>query len=239
MRTSIIQVVHASLLVCSGAVYGADLSEYEKTCLDLGFKKRTPAYGECVLELDKRSTDQQKQSERARGDQQRQAQEQQRQAQEQQERQVTLQRQQQDEQRATQLAARGDGSPDHQTCYKYGFVPGTTHYGECRQRIDLARADISQKKAQFEAEQAEYEKQKAAYQKKKEVDGWLKLSQFGFAMAAGTSPYASENIANAGRVVSGQAPIAPTRPQIQNYTITMPNGRMVNCNSVGNNINCF
>ena len=203
--------------------------------LDLGFKKRTPAYGECVLELDKRSTDQQKQAERARGEQQRQAQEQQRQAQEQQERQAAQQHQQQEQQRA----ARGDGSPDHQTCYKYGFVAATAPYGECRQRIDLARAQMAQKQAQFEVEQAEYEKQKAAYQKKKEVDGWLKLSQFGFAMAAGTSPYASENMANAGRVVSGQAPIAPTRPQIQNFTLMLPGGRTMNCNpGLGNNIDC-
>lgn len=228
MRASIIQVVTASLLVCSGVVFGAELSDYEKTCLDLGFKKRTPAYGECVLELDKRSTDQQKQAERARVEQQRQAQEQQ-------ERQAAQQRQQQEQQHA----ARGDGTPDHQTCNKYGFVAGTASYAECRQRIDLARAQMAQKQAHYETEQAEYQRQKAAYQKKKEVDGWLKLSQFGFAMAAGTSPYASENIANAGRVVSGQAPIPPTRPQMQNYTITMPNGRMVNCNSVGNDIHCF
>lgn len=31
-----------------------DLSSYEKTCSDIGFKKETTAYGECVLELDRR-----------------------------------------------------------------------------------------------------------------------------------------------------------------------------------------
>ena len=34
---------------------GADLSSYERTCTDIGFKPRTQAYGECVLEFDRRA----------------------------------------------------------------------------------------------------------------------------------------------------------------------------------------
>ena len=145
MRTSIIQVVTASLLACSGAVFGAELSDYEKTCLDLGFKKRTPAYGECVLELDKRSTDQQKQAERARVEQQRQAQEQQ-------ERQAAQQRQQQEQQRA----ARGDGTPDHFTCAGFGFTAGTTPYAECRMRVSIAKREeeVRQQNERAAAEQS-------------------------------------------------------------------------------------
>ena len=235
MRTSIIEVVTASLLICSNVVFGAELSDYEKTCLDLGFKKRTPAYGECVLELDKRSTDQQKQAERARVEQQRQAQEQQ-------ERQAAQQRQQQEQQRA----ARGDGTPDHQTCNKYGFVAGTAPYAECRQKIDLARREAAQKQAayelelkRYEAEKERHEQQVAEYEKEKERQRGLAMMRFGAALMSGTSPYASENFANAGRASLGLPPIAPSRPQIQNYTITTPGGRMVNCNSVGNDIHCF
>ena len=77
MRTSAVKVVLVVLGSLSTACYGAGLADYEATCLDLGFKKRTPAYGECVLELDRRATGDQKQVERHRVDQQRQAQEQQ------------------------------------------------------------------------------------------------------------------------------------------------------------------
>jgi hypothetical protein len=155
MRTSIIKVVLASLLVCSGAVYGAGLADYEKTCLDLGFKKRTPAYGECVLELDKRSTDQHKQGELARVEQQRQAQEQQRQAQEQQERQAAQQRQQR-QQQEQQRAARGDGTPDHSTCAGFGFIAGTAPYADCRMRVSFANRaeEVRQQNERAAAEQS-------------------------------------------------------------------------------------
>ena len=138
MRTSIIKVVLGSLLVCSGAVYGAGLTDYEATCVDLGFKKRTPAYGECVLELDKRSTDQQKQGERARVEQQ--------------ERQAAQQRQQQEQQRA----ARGDGTPDHFTCAGFGFTAGTTPYAECRMRVSIAKREeeVRQQNERAAAEQS-------------------------------------------------------------------------------------
>lgn len=221
MRASIIQVISILLLVFSGTVYSADFSDHEKTCLDLGFKKRTPAYGECVLELDRRSSGQQKQVERSRNEQQNQQQEKER-------------------------AAQGDGTPDHQTCYKYGFIFGTPQYGECRQKIDLARRDATQKQAaydlelrRYDAEKKRYDDQVAAYEKEKERQRGLAMMKFGAALMSGTSPYASENFANAGRAVVGLPPVAPTRPQIQNYTITTPGGRMVNCTNIGNNINCF
>ena len=139
MRTSIIKVVLGSLLVCSGAAYGAGLTDYEATCLDLGFKKRTPAYGECVLELDKRSTDQQKQGERARVEQQ--------------ERQAAQQRQQQEQQRV----ARGDGTPDHSTCAGFGFTAGTTPYAECRMRVSIANREeeVRQQNERVAAEKAQ------------------------------------------------------------------------------------
>ena len=35
------------------------------------------------------------------------------------------------------------------------------------------------------------------------------------------------------------APIAPTRPSPINQTITLPNGRMINCSTMGTMTNCF
>lgn len=229
MRNLAATVVSATFLFFSGAAICADFSAYEKTCAELGFKKRTPAYGECVLELDKRSTDQQKQSERQAGEQQRQAVE------------------QQQRQRAAEVAARGDGTQEHQTCAKFGFVAGTPQYSDCRLRIDVAKREAAQRQLAYEAEQRRYEAEKERYEaqvveneKEKERQRGLALMRFGAALMGGTSPYASENIANAGRASLGLPPAAPIRPPIQNFTIT--NGRtggMTNCTAINNNINCF
>lgn len=147
MRTSIIKLGLAFLCFFSVACFGADLAEYEKTCLDLGFKKRTLAYGECVLELDKRATADQKQAERQRAEQQRLAQ-----------------------QRAADINRRGDGTADHQTCYGFGFVPGTTPYSDCRLRITIAQREVEQRQAAIDAEQKRYETKLAAEREQKEQE---------------------------------------------------------------------
>ncbi len=36
--------------------YALDISVYEKSCADIGFKTGTPTFGECVLELDRRAS---------------------------------------------------------------------------------------------------------------------------------------------------------------------------------------
>lgn len=227
MRTRLIKTVGVFSLLASANIFAADLSAYEQTCADLGFKKRTPAYGDCVLELDRRGRTQSnsqaaQEAERQRAEQQRQAQ----------------------EQRAA--AARGDGSPDHQTCAGFGFVAGTTPYSDCRMRISIAKREAQQRQAAFEADQQryvaerrEYDAKVAEQKRQREVDGWLKASQFFFALGAGQSRNFSENAANAGRVVSGQPPLPPTQPQIQNFTITGPSGRMTSCTAMGNHVNCF
>ena len=38
-------------LIWAGGVFAADLSAFQATCQDIGFKPKTPAFGECVLEL--------------------------------------------------------------------------------------------------------------------------------------------------------------------------------------------
>lgn len=75
-RYSLLLMLFASLFQFSAVTYGAtpaliDLSEYEKTCLAIGFKKRTPAYGKCVTELNKQFSDKQEQAEKAKLDEQR------------------------------------------------------------------------------------------------------------------------------------------------------------------------
>jgi len=56
MRFTINKVVTSACLAFYSGAWSADLSGYEKTCGDIGFKPRTPAFGECVLEFDRRAT---------------------------------------------------------------------------------------------------------------------------------------------------------------------------------------
>ena len=151
MRTRIIKTVGVFFLLASANIFAADLSSHEQTCADLGFKKRTPAYGDCVLELDRRGRTQSnsqaaQEADRQRAEQQRQAQEQQRAA-----------------------AARGDGSADHQTCAGFGFVAGTTPYSDCRMRLALAKReeDARQQNERLATERAE---RLAAEQRAEEIE---------------------------------------------------------------------
>ena len=215
MRSSIIKVVFTLLYVFAVRVSAAGLAEHEATCAEIGFKKKTQAYGECVLELDQRANAARTQ--------------------------VIKQPQQ-----TTQAQQNGDGTKEHQTCAQFGFVVGTSPYSDCRLKIDIAKREQAQRQATFDAEQSRYQEEQrrydqqvAEYQREKERQKGLALLRFSAALAGGTSPNAIENFGNAGRQALGIAPTPPTRPTIQNFTITTPGGRMTNCSAIGNNINCF
>jgi hypothetical protein len=208
MRTTTYKIIFICLFGCHSAI-ATDLSAYENQCVEIGFKKKTPAFGECVLELHSRGVPLQKAS------------------------------------NPTQ-ANTGDGTNEHKTCTKFGFVTGTNHYSECRLKIDIAKKEQAQRQATYEAEQQRYqeeqrryEAQVAEYEKEKERQKGLALMRFGAALAGGTSSSFAENFGNAGRQSLGLAPTPPTRPQIQNFTITNPAGRMTNCTVIRNNIDCF
>ena len=219
MRTTIIKVAAIFFLLATAKVFSADLSVHEQTCAELGFKKRTPAYGECVLELDRRSTDQQKQADRVRVDQQRQAQEQQ--------------------QRTSQAAMQGDGTSDHQACYRYGFIPGTNPYAECRMKIDIARTEAAQKQAAYEADNLRYRGQVSAMEAEKEKQKNLKLLEFSARLMGTTSSNFGQSVGNAATGTMGMAPISmPAPPAIQNFTIRGPSGGMMYCTYTNNFMNC-
>lgn len=227
MRTSIIKIAIIFLLSVSSLGAVADLVQHEGTCAELGFKKRTPAYGECVLELDQRQKTTKVAIEKL----------------EQIRRQENINRE--SDIAKQQMQQRGDGSVDHQTCNRFGFIVGTATYSDCRLKIDIAKREQAQRQATYDAElrryqeeQRRYDQQVAEYEREKERQKGLALMRFGAALAGGTSPHFSENLANAGRQSLGLSPVAPTRPQIQNFTITNPAGRMTSCTVFGNNINC-
>ncbi len=59
MHTSITKLLLLTFcLFPNASTYALDISVYEKSCADIGFKKGTPTFGECVLELDRRASGQ-------------------------------------------------------------------------------------------------------------------------------------------------------------------------------------
>jgi hypothetical protein len=57
MRIATIKVIFISLLFWVSPSFGLDTSAQEKTCSEIGFKKKTEAFGNCVLELVNRGGD--------------------------------------------------------------------------------------------------------------------------------------------------------------------------------------
>ena len=216
MRIAIVTIVGFLIAVFTSNASAVGLEKYEVTCSELGFKKRTVPFGECVLELDERANS------------------------------AKVKSIEKPQQQAPVRSVQGDGTPDHLTCIQFGFSFGTPQYSECRLKISIAKQEQAQRQLAYEAEQRRYQEEQrqyeakvAEYERQRQIQKSLALMRFGLSLAGGTSPHASENFANAGRESLGMAPIQPTRPQVQNFTITNPAGRMTNCTVVGNNINCF
>jgi hypothetical protein len=140
----------------------------------------------------------------------------------------------------------GDGSEDDKLCQKFGFQVLSDQYAQCRLKVDVAKREAQDRqrayelaKRRYDEEVARYEQQKAEIERERERRKGEALMRFGLALMGGTSPHASENFANAGRQMLGMPPVEPPRPRIENFTITNPGGRMINCTAIGNNVNCF
>ena len=181
------------LIMLGGQAVALDLTKHEQTCSEIGFKPKTPAFGECVLELHGRESKTISSKP----------------AQENPTQSVT-----------SQQNARGDGTPDHATCSKYGFQAGTTEYAQCRMQIDTARK-------QAEEQERQSQDQLAAQARAKQKAQGEAIFLLGMGMLSGAQPNTqSENFPS----------IQPPR---RNHTYTLPNGRMMTCNTTGSFTNCF
>ena len=104
------------------------LSDAKIQCAELGFKPKTEKFGSCVLELRKRSQNNQS---------------------------ATIQPQKNPVQ--SQFKPIGDGSSDDATCQRYGFTPQTDAYGQCRMQIDNAKREMQAQQAQYAEQQKQYQ----------------------------------------------------------------------------------
>jgi len=178
MRYAVVQVILFGVFYCLPAT-ALDLQKYEELCSSIGFKQKTPAFGECVLELRARE------AKSSKG-------------------------------RADEL---GDGSVDHATCRKYGFISGSAEYSQCRMQIDLARAQALDQKRQ-------YEEQVAAQQRARERAKGEAALLMGLGMLAGQQRPST----------SGFNAIEPLPPINRIYNL--PGGKFMTCNTLGMVTNC-
>jgi hypothetical protein len=187
MRTQINKLItFAFFCLVGGSSAALDLAQFESLCSEIGFKKKTEAFGQCVLELADKNK-----------------------------------------------AASVPLSQDEQLCKGYGFKPNTSSFAECKLKLDLAKKQSLEAQEKYNRDKAEYDRQVAAIEKEKEKQRAMRQLELGLRMMGGQSPVDAVNSVGTGM------PIAPSRPSPINQTITMPNGRMINCTTLGTNTNCF
>jgi hypothetical protein len=212
MRASTLQIIIFALLAYAGSVGAVDLTAHEKTCAEIGFKKRTLAFGECVMELDQRASVERTQAMKLS------------------QQQVQQQGDGTNEHQICEKFGFVVGNAPYSDCrLKINIAKQEQTQRQATYDAEQRRYLVEQQR--YDAQVAELERQK----EKQRADG---LIRFGLALMGGTSPHASENFANAGRQALGLAPAPPIRPQIQNFTITNPGRQTTNCTMIGNNINC-
>ena len=173
-----------SCLLLSLNCFALDLSQYESLCSEIGFKKKTEAYGQCVLELAEKNK-----------------------------------------------SLSSPKNDDEQLCKSYGFKPNTSSFSECKLKLEMAKRQSIDAQEKYNREKAEYDRQMALIQREREQQRAMKQLELGLRMMGGQSPVDAVNS------VGTNAPIAPRAPT--NQTITLPNGRMVNCTTTGTMTNCF
>jgi hypothetical protein len=199
-----------------------DLEFFETTCTDIGFQKGTPAYGECVLELDRRAnsapTPKAKPAVAKRPTARSEA--------------VITNSSRQPEAGEGTTAARGDGSPDDFTCGGYGFRPGTDAYADCRMKLDTARAENYRRQREFEDQQRQYQAQVAEIEQEQKRKAQQRKARCHFASAASGSATFLESMVNLAACeggATGPVAVTPPRPPPPAPVQCFVNGNVVTC----------
>jgi hypothetical protein len=181
MRLTAFQITLFCLLVPLSAL-SLDLGKYEEQCSSIGFKPKTTAFGDCVLELRSRDLGKAKS--------------------------------------IGSINDSGDGTPEHATCQRYGFVSGTTEYAQCRMQIDLAKTQAMEQRRQ-------YEEQQAAQQRARDRAKGEAALLLGLGMMSGQQPRQPFGVSNT------LQPLPPI-----NRTYNLPGGKFMTCNTLGLVTNC-
>lgn len=138
-----------------------------------------------------------------------------------------------------QTAAVNSPPSNAETCIRYGFKRDTTPFSQCVMQIDNAAQQAEYQQRLYELEFQKYKEQQAAFQaqqedaeRDRERQKWERLARVGFGMAASSSPSASGGLADglaAGGGYQKSAPLPPSPPTPQSFTIRTPSGSQVFC----------
>ena len=186
-------------------IFANDLASYENTCKEIGFKPKTPDYGDCVLELRKRDVNKgeaKPRSSRLKG---------------------------------SVAKDKTDSTPyfpQNEVNQQYE-AQANEFFRQQQDLYDMQMAKYQREEAEYLRQRSEYDaqvaKQEAAAEKRKN----LKLIELGLRAMSGTSPNAITNFSNASADTMGiprlPEPQRPTMQLQENYRITTPNGNLVNC----------
>jgi len=186
-------------------IFANDLASYENTCKEIGFKPKTPDYGDCVLELRKRDLNKgeaKPRSSRLKGSV------------------------------AKEKADSTPYFPQNEVNQQYE-AQANEFFRQQQDLYDMQMAKYRREEAEYLRQKNEYDaqiaKQKAAAEEEKD----LELIEFGLRALSGTSPNAITNFSNASadtmRIPRLPEPQRPTLQLQENYRITTPNGNVVNC----------
>lgn len=197
-----------------------DTKTEEATCKDIGFRPKTIAYADCVMELLSRKDG------------------------------GTQDAPPGSRQAPASTTNRGSSAavkpelvslnPHEQACNGYGFKRETTAFANCLMELDRAKAQAEYAQQQYQLQYQQYQQQIAAYNAQQEAiqrerrrrqgEALMRMSQ---GMLNSRSPTLLGGLADGFAAVNGTPlpqPVAPQPPAVQNYTIRLPSGHQVYCN---------
>ena len=177
---------------------------YESTCKEIGFKPKTPDYGDCVLELKRRDGGY-----------------------------VAPSTKRQNQSKSPKQTSNSEPST-HQTSNIQQYEAQANEFFRQQQNLyDMQMAKYQREEAEYSRQRSEYDAQIAKREAAAEERQNLKLIEFGLRALSGTSPNAVTNFSNASadtmRIPRLPEPQRPTMQLQENYRITSPNGGLVNC----------
>ena len=114
------------------------LAQYEKYCIELGFKKKTPEYGICVLDLSRRAETLTAANVKSS---------------------VAVQAQQSQSPDILPAAPSGDGTADDLSCQGYGYKVSTNEYAGCRLNLRQANEENERREREYNFEKQRYERE--------------------------------------------------------------------------------
>lgn len=151
--------------------------------------------------------------------------------------------------RSEAVVERTPATPNEALCVNYGFRMETAEFGQCLLELDQAsrQAELAQQQyqlqlQQYQQQQAAFEAQQDAIRKERERRKWEMIGRLGAGIANSRSPSLlgaiNEGMASAQGLAPPVAPIPPPAEPPRNYTVRLPNGTQVYCNYSAGYMSC-